>query len=110
MWMLPLFPHVNKKYDDDDDDDDDDDKMWHLTVCKILVSFLDQKWNDLYHISELMLATLIQRYDKNFIFDPLQKTRDKLKFYRQLGASFYDCMNLIGATYIRVSKLSSFAS
>ena len=25
MWILPLYLHVNKKYDDDDDDDDDDD-------------------------------------------------------------------------------------
>ena len=24
MWMLPLYLHVNKKFDDDDDDDDDD--------------------------------------------------------------------------------------
>ena len=41
------------------------------------------KWNDFYHISELMLAKLIQRSDN---------------------------MNLIGATYIRASKLSSHAS
>ena len=24
MWMLPLYLHINQKYDDDDDDDDDD--------------------------------------------------------------------------------------
>ena len=48
-----------------------------------------------YRISELMLPTLIQRYDKNlFIFDPVQK-RDYLKFYRLLYAPFYDCINTI---------------
>ena len=26
MWMLPVYLHVNEKYDDDDDDDDDDDR------------------------------------------------------------------------------------
>ena len=30
MWMLPLYLHVNKKYDDDDDDDDDDDHYSYL--------------------------------------------------------------------------------
>ena len=24
MWMLPLYLHLNQKYDDDDDDDDDE--------------------------------------------------------------------------------------
>ena len=24
IWMLPLYLHVNKKYDDDDDDDNDE--------------------------------------------------------------------------------------
>ena len=42
--------------------------MWHVTACKIPVSLsffeLNQNWNDIYGISELMLATLIQRYDK----------------------------------------------
>ena len=36
--------------------------IWHFS--KYLVFELDQKWNDFYRISELMLATLIQRYDK----------------------------------------------
>ena len=36
-----------------------------------------------------MLATIIQRYEKNhFIFDPVQE----LKFYRLSGATFYDCI------------------
>ena len=45
-------------------------------------------------ISELMLATLIQRYDKkknHFLL----RTRDKLKFLRLSGATFYDCINAI---------------
>ena len=45
-----------------------DHKMSHLTACKILVSLsffeLGQNWNDFYRITELMLATLILRYDK----------------------------------------------
>ena len=44
-----------------------------------------------YRISELMLATLIQRYAKNrFIFWPSSETRDKLKFCRLSDATFYD--------------------
>ena len=39
-----------------------------------------------------MLATLIQRYDKNHF---ISRTRDKLKFYRLWGATFYDCINNI---------------
>ena len=50
--------------------------MWHLTACKILVSLvLEMKLFIFYRISELMLATLIQRYDKknHFIFDLVKK-------------------------------------
>ena len=43
--------------------------MWHLTACKFSVSLSFLNWikNEMifYRISELMLATLIQRYDKN---------------------------------------------
>ena len=42
--------------------------MWHLTVCKISVSLSFLNWikNEMifYHISELMLANLIQTYNK----------------------------------------------
>ena len=41
--------------------------MWHLTACKIsfsLVFELDQNEIFDYRISEKVLATLIQRYDK----------------------------------------------
>ena len=42
--------------------------MWHLTACKISVSLSFLNWvkNEMifYRISELMLATLIQRYNK----------------------------------------------
>ena len=47
--------------------------MWHLTACKISVSLSFLKLNDFYRTSELMLPTLIQRYNKNlFVFDPVQ--------------------------------------
>ena len=52
-----------------------------------------------YGISELMLPTLIQtqRYDKkSFHFFLIQfKKGDKLNFYRQSYATFYDCINTI---------------
>ena len=42
--------------------------MRHLTICKTLVNLSFLNWIKtemiFYHISELMLATLIQRYDK----------------------------------------------
>ena len=45
--------------------------MWHLTACKVSVSqsFLNWIKNEMiiYCISELMLAVLIQRYDKKII-------------------------------------------
>ena len=55
--------------------------MWHLTACKISVSLSFFTWikNEMifYHISELMLATLIQKYDKknHLIFDPVWLAR-----------------------------------
>ena len=52
--------------------------MWHLTACKISVLLMNWIKNEMivYPISELMLATLIQKYNKNyFIFDPLQEQR-----------------------------------
>ena len=42
--------------------------MWNLTACKISVSLSFGKSNDFYRISELMLATLIQRYNKKKSF------------------------------------------
>ena len=53
--------------------------MWHLTACKISVSLSFLNWikNDMiffYRISELMLATIIQRYaKKHFTFYPVQE-------------------------------------
>ena len=45
--------------------------MWHLTACTISVSLPFLNWIKseiiFYHISEIMLATLIQRYDKKII-------------------------------------------
>ena len=51
--------------------------VWHLTSCKNSVGLAFLNWIKnkiiLYHITELMLPTLIQRYDKNhFIFHPFQ--------------------------------------
>ena len=69
--------------------------MWHLKACKISfsLSFLSWTKNEMsfYCISELMLATLIQRYDKkSFHFK-----NERLTFYRLSGATFYDCINTI---------------
>ena len=71
--------------------------MWHLTACSISVtlSFLNWIKNEMifYRISELMLAPLIQRCDKKV--NSFQGTRDKLKFYRLSGATFYGCTHAI---------------
>ena len=50
-----------------------------------------------YRTSELMLPTLIQTYDKKktFIFHPVQKSWDELKFYKLPNATFYDRINTI---------------
>ena len=50
--------------------------MWHLTACKI--SVLEMKWFFFYHISELKLATLIQRYDKKIISYLFQFRNERL--------------------------------
>ena len=53
--------------------------MWHLTACKNPLSLLFLNWVKkmkwFYCIPELMLATLIQRFDKKnrFIFYPVQE-------------------------------------
>ena len=70
--------------------------MWHRTACKISfrLSFLNWIKNEMIFccISELILVTLIQRYDQNsFHFK-----NDRLtEFYRLSGATFYDCINTI---------------
>ena len=68
--------------------------MWHLTACKISVSLSFLKWNNFYCISELMLPTLMQRYDKKIISFLIQ-FRGKLKFYRLSDAAFYERINTI---------------
>ena len=74
--------------------------MWPLTACKISVSLSFLNWIKtemiFYRISELMLATLIQRYDKNHF-----NSRMRLKFYRLSGATFYDCIKIEGKAMIR---------
>ena len=70
--------------------------METLISCHVLRRSLFLKWNDFYHISELMLATLIQRYDKrSFHFWSSSQTRDELKFTRLSDATFYDCIYTI---------------
>ena len=34
MWMLPLYLHVNKKFDDPDDDHDHEKHHWHMVDSK----------------------------------------------------------------------------
>ena len=71
--------------------------MWHLTACKISVSLSFLNWIKIEmifcRISELMLAKLIQRHDKKKkLF--ISRRRNKLKFYRQSGGTFYDRINI----------------
>ena len=40
MWMLPLYLHVNQKYDDDDDDDDDDDEHYSYLFQYIVLGLV----------------------------------------------------------------------
>ena len=65
--------------------------MWHLKACKISfsLSFLNWVKNEMifYRIAELMLPTLIQRYDKNHL---ISRTKDRLS-----GATFYGNINTI---------------
>ena len=68
--------------------------MWHLTACKISVRFSFLNWikkcNEFYRISELMLVTLIQKYNKKII-----SFHEELKFNSLSGSTFYDCINTI---------------
>ena len=47
MWMLPLYLHVNQKYDDDDDDD----LVWSFVAAERMMCFsvplrsLSQFWD-----------------------------------------------------------------
>ena len=62
-------------------------RMWHLTACKISVSFSFLNWIKyemiFCHISELMLPTLIQRYDKKIISFLIQFKNARLNEYLQ---------------------------
>ena len=68
--------------------------MWHLTACKISVclSFLNWIENEMifYRISELILATLLQRYDKKSFHFKNKRITEMLS-----DATFYDCINTI---------------
>ena len=69
---------------------------WHSVKFRLVT----HSWNEMlffslnHCISELILPTLIQWYDKkSFHFWSSSKTRDKLKFYRLSDATFYDPVN-----------------
>ena len=65
--------------------------MWHLTACKISVSLSFLNWIKkeliVYRISELILATLIQRYDKK-----KKKKKKNISFEeREIHWNFTSC-------------------
>ena len=73
--------------------------MWHLTACKNSgsLAFLNLVKNEMtfYHISELMLATSIQRYDKknHFIFIQLKNAR-LTEMLKAVRCHIYDCIKI----------------
>ena len=71
MWKLPLYLHVNKKFDDDDDDDDDDDgdddDISEKNTSKCLLKFLPRvlsvdHWS---HKYEYLDYTFVLGYKNN---------------------------------------------
>ena len=73
--------------------------MWHMIACKMSASLLCLNWikNGMifYRISELMLATLIQRYDKNH---SISRTREVFNWFRSkivgiFGVAIYTEIN-----------------
>ena len=91
-----------------------DRKMWHLAACKISVGLSFLKWNDFYRISELMLATLIQGYDKknHFSFDPVQKWEASWNFTGCQMPHFMIVLipyiNLLNLSWINTNKKHVF--
>ena len=69
-------------------------EMWYLTVKFRLVS---RSWNDFLWYLWINVANINSELRLKIIsfFTWLKKTRDKLKFYRLLGATFSDCINTI---------------
>ena len=83
-------------------------------VWKVTKSWTGSKMKLFYRISELMLATLIQRYDKNyFIFDPVRERETNWNFTGSQVPHFMivlDCTNTI-YLFIKpflVNKMSLF--
>ena len=72
--------------------------MWHLTACKVSVSLLLLNEMIFYCVSELMLPTLIQRYDeKSFHFhniNLLDLSWIKMSIFEEYGAfkMFFSCL------------------
>ena len=74
--------------------------MWHLTACQISVSLSFLNWikNEMifYRISELMLPTLILRYDEKNHFIFIQFKNAKVTdFHRLSDATCNDRFNTI---------------
>ena len=66
-------------------------KMWHRTACKN--QLISRSWNIMIFdcVSELLLPTLIQRYDKNyFILGPVQKRETNWNFTGSQMPLFYN--------------------
>ena len=102
--------------------------MWHLRACKISVSLSFMNWIKIemilimnetifYCISESLLATLTQRYDKNnhFFFAPVQKWETKWNFtgFCQLPhfmIVFNTCINLLKLSWIKMSIFEEYGS
>ena len=69
--------------------------MWHLAACKISASLLLLNWIKnkviFYRISKLMLATLIQRYDKKSFHFKHERLTEILQVS---GATLYKCTTM----------------
>ena len=72
-----------------------------LIACKISIRLSFLKWNDSYHISELMLPTLIR--NNHFIFYPIQKRETKWNFTGCQRPHFFMILLIL---YINLFNLS----
>ena len=77
---------------------------WQLVKFQLVFC----SWNEMifYCISELMLPTLIQKYNKkSFHFWSSSKARDYLTFYKLSDATFYNRINTMYYQFIKPSWL-----
>ena len=77
--------------------------IWQPVKFQLVCHFwTGSKMKCFFFFSELMLATLIQRYYKeSFHFWSNSRTRDYLKFKRLSGATFYNRINIILYQFIK---------